>query len=311
MDDAVNHGLADRRYVELIGVSFDGMGRSGAQARAAGVLRQAGLQTAFGAAAVTGSDIDAPASSAPRAGDGLLNEAALVEMVPAVDERVSSALRAGRFPVVYGADCAVLLGAVPALRRVVGNVGLVFLDGHEDATPMACSPDGEAANMEIALLLGETGQQAPPAIRDRIPALRSQQVALLGPRDEAHRRALGVPTIADRLLLRSAEQVAADPAGTAGEAIAHVAEDTSGWWLHLDFDVLDHEEFAAYGAPGERLPGGLTWPELTEAVATALATQGCCGWSLSVYNPDQDPNRTDAARIVQFITEVTPSIPSR
>jgi hypothetical protein len=31
-------------------------------------------------------------------------------------------------------------------------------------------PDGEAANMEIALLLGLTGQQAHDAIRSRLPA---------------------------------------------------------------------------------------------------------------------------------------------
>src|SRR6266568_3197084 len=37
---------------------------------------------------------------------------------------------------IYGADCAVLLGAVPALADVLGGAGLVFIDGHEDATTM-------------------------------------------------------------------------------------------------------------------------------------------------------------------------------
>jgi hypothetical protein len=40
----------------------------------------------------------------------------------------------------------------------------------EDRTPMELSPDGEAANIEIALLLGLTGQQAPDAIRSRLSA---------------------------------------------------------------------------------------------------------------------------------------------
>lgn len=68
--------------------------------------------------------------------------------------RRSGILREERFPLIYGADCAVLLGAIPALRDVHGQAGLLFIDGHEDATTMEMSPDGEAANMEIALLLG-------------------------------------------------------------------------------------------------------------------------------------------------------------
>jgi hypothetical protein len=35
------------------------------------------------------------------------------------------------------------------------------IDGHEDATPTERSPDGEAANMEIAVLLGMTGEGLP------------------------------------------------------------------------------------------------------------------------------------------------------
>jgi arginase len=241
---------------------------------------------------------------------GLLNEAALVHMVQALDVRVSSALLAGRFPVLYGADCAVLLGAIPALRGIIGEAGLIFLDGHEDATPMELSPDGEFANMEIALLLGLTGQQAPEAVCSRLPALRPEQVAMLGPRDEVHRAALGVPTVADRVLLRTPDQMAVDPERAAREAVTHVARHTSGWWLHIDLDVLAKDEFAAYGAAGESpLPGGLSWAQLTETVSTALRTGGCRGWSLSVYNPDQDPNGSDAARLVEFIDQITADWP--
>jgi arginase family enzyme len=72
-----------------------------------------------------------------------------------------------RFPVVYGADSSVLLAAVPALA-VAADAGLVFIDGHEDATPMELSASGEAANMEVALLLGLTGPQAPEPLRSRV-----------------------------------------------------------------------------------------------------------------------------------------------
>jgi Arginase family len=83
---------------------------------------------------------------------GFVNERALLEMVEAAYARVHSALQDGRFPVLYGGDCSVLLGAVPAVRDTYGNAGLLFVDGHEDATTLEASTTGEAANMEIALL---------------------------------------------------------------------------------------------------------------------------------------------------------------
>ena len=51
-----------------------------------------------------------------------------------------------------------LFGIVTGLRDHVGDVGLVFIDGHEDTMPLDVSEDGEAANTEIGLLLGLTGR---------------------------------------------------------------------------------------------------------------------------------------------------------
>jgi arginase len=55
-------------------------------------------------------------------------------MVETVRARVRKTLAAERFPLLYGGDCAVLLGAVPALREACGIAGLLFIDSHEDAT---------------------------------------------------------------------------------------------------------------------------------------------------------------------------------
>lgn len=152
--------------IELIGVPFDGYGRQGHQARAAAALRDAGLGASFGSRQiVAGPDVDLPAFNPGRApGSGLMNEAAMLAMVDAVHGRVSAALAAGRFPLVYGGDCTALLGAVPALRSATGDkAGLVFVDGHEDTTPLDVSPDGEGASAELGLLLGLTGRAAAPS----------------------------------------------------------------------------------------------------------------------------------------------------
>jgi len=76
----------------------------------------------------------------------------------------------------------------------------------------------------------------------------------------------------------------------------------------LTLDVLARSEFTACGAPGEvTLGGGLTWQQLTEAGVPAVHSGGCAGRSVSVYNPDLDPDRSAARRIVEFVARIAPS----
>ena len=123
-------------------------------------------------------------------------------------------MSAGRLPIVYGGDCSTLLGIVTGLRDHVGEVGLVFIDGHEDTMPLDVSEDGEAANTELGLLLGLTGRTLGGELGDRLPALRRDRLVVLGPRDDAWRRQFNVGTLADSgVWVAPLAEVADDPRG--------------------------------------------------------------------------------------------------
>jgi arginase len=200
-----------------------------------------------------------------------------------------------------------LLGIVTGLRDHVGDVGLVFIDGHEDTMPLDVSEDGEAANTEIGLLLGLTGRLLTGELGDRLPALGPEQLVILGPRDDAWRQQFNVGTLADSgVWMAPLAEVADNPADTGRRAIEQLSAQVSRWWLHIDLDVLDPAEFRAQGLPDvDDEPGGLTWDQLTDLVMALFTGPGSCvGGSLAIYDPDQDPDGAGAAQIVEFVRNV-------
>jgi arginase len=77
---------------------------------------------------------------------GVLNPHGIATVALDLAASVGAALDGGRFPVVLGGDCSILLGPMLALRRR-GRYGLVFIDGHADFQHASDEPNGEVASL--------------------------------------------------------------------------------------------------------------------------------------------------------------------
>jgi arginase len=286
--------------VALIGVPTNSSGTRDGVARAPGALRQSGLLAALADTGLAGQarvrdagDLPLAAPRRERGPSGLLAEDALVDMIGQVRTAVRAARMAGRFPLLLGGDCPVLLGALAALQDEQPEPGLLFVDGHEDAWPPALSPTGEAADCELGLALRLFDDDLDARLREALPRIRPDHVVALGPRDAAELAAAGVPTVAGRLRAQIGPEDL-----TAGHVRDAVTALPAPWWLHTDLDVLATAELAAVDY---RQPGGLSWQQLGEITDAALAAPGCAGWSVCIYNPDLDPGRVGGHAITGYL----------
>jgi arginase len=93
----------------------------------------------------------------------------------------------------------------------------------------------------------------------------------------------------------------------ARQALSVVRRGEGRFWLHVDLDILSAADFPAHDFPQ---PGGVSWPVLTHLTRAALACKECAGWSVVIYNPDLDPGRQTAQRVVEFLVDASSPIAS-
>ncbi|MFI6014203.1 arginase family protein [Streptomyces sp. NPDC051243] len=249
--------------------------------------------------AVRAGRVEPPAYDPTRdAGTGVLNPQAIAEYSTRLADAVGAALDEGRFPVVLGGDCSILLGNLLALRRR-GRHGLLFLDGHTDFYQPSAEPAGEAASMELALATGR-GPGLLTDLEGRGPLVRDEDVVAFGFRDAAESAQAGMQPLPAGLHALDLDAVRASGAGTAARrAVDRLAAGAGdGFWIHLDVDVLDD---AIMPAVDYRQPGGLTWDELESVLRTALADARAVGLDVTIFNPRLDPDGAIAARLAECL----------
>jgi arginase len=217
----------------------------------------------------------------------------------ALAERVAAATRGGRFTVVLGGDCSIVLGCLLGARQSVsGSVGLAYVDAHADFATPEESQTGSVSGMSLALASGR-GDTPLAALGGRSPLVSSGRVALLGRREAVPPRghaALEASSILDVPAHAFTTNAASEVAAAALEQV--LPHGVRGFWIHLDVDVLDAAVMPAVDSPA---PGGLMPNQLLSLLTPLAQHPRALGLDVSIYDPALDPDRSCARRLVKLL----------
>ena len=252
--------------IALLGVPTNSSGRPTASPGRPGPARRRLVGALRGRPVVDLGDVQVDAPSSAR-GPGRHHRRAPTSPRPsrASAPRPRRPVRSGHRPLVVGGDCPVLIGALAGCADVSGTPpGLLFVDGHEDAWPPHASTTGEAADMELGLLLGRRSTGSSPRCAPQIPELDPARVAILGPAIARSSTMAGVASLDDTVPVLDDAAVGPTRRALPSRPSAGSTRRQPGWWLHVDLDVLST---AALPAVDYQQPGGCRGRTSTELTA--------------------------------------------
>jgi arginase len=208
------------------------------------------------------------------------------------------AAKSGALVLVLGGDCAQSIGLLTGARRYYKHINLLWFDRDADLNTPASTPSGRIDGMVVAHIIG---RGAPELVRfwGETPLVREPDVTLFGITrlDPPEQEFLSKSPLRHI----TAEQIAAKGASAAAtEALTHLHADTREFVLHLDLDVVSQDEFPSVNVPAS---GGLTLNEVGSALKQFAAHKNLLGLDIAQYNPDKDPDGSNAKKIVDLVVE--------
>ena len=232
----------------------------------------------------------------------LLNAEAIKEYSLKLAEVVKRQLHKNKFPIVIGGDCSILIGNLLALRRL-GRYGLFFIDGHSDFYLPEESPTGEVADMDLAIVSGH-GPEILSDLDHLEPLVKEQDIVVFGYRDSAQSAQYGCQDIKKTTMVNAVELVDVEKLGLQNAFSLGIQtllkNELSGFWIHLDADVLDDSIMPAVDY---RLPDGITFPELSNLLKLLLLSKKAVGISVTIFNPTLDKDDSITRNFVSSIVE--------
>lgn len=199
--------------------------------------------------------------------------------------QVEDALGGGNVPVLLAAECSVAATTLPAVASRRPDAKVLWLDAHGDFNTPDTTPSGYLGGMSLS---AGTGRWDAGLAEGSMPLDR---VVLAGVRelDEPEREALeGSPVTV----------IGASPVETL--VAVKNALDGAPVYVHLDFDVIDPEEFPAQFPA----PGGLRAEKLYDLLEAVAGDCEIVGAELTAFEaPDDELERQDAASTAIHVIE--------
>jgi arginase len=231
----------------------------------------------------------------------LLNPESIKDYSLRLADAVNSLLHENKFPIVLGGDCSILIGNLLALRRI-GRYGLFFIDGHADFYRPEESPTGEVADMDLAIVSGH-GPDILSNLEDLKPLVMERDVVVFGYRDSEQSAQYGCYDIKSTMM-NAIEHIDVQRLGLQNSASLAIHEllknELLGFWIHLDADVLDDSIMSAVDY---RLPGGITFSELSNLLELLILSKKAVGMSITIFNPTLDKDGSMTRNFVSSIVE--------
>jgi arginase len=133
------------------------------------------------------------------------------------------------------------------------------------------------------------------------PLVRDEDIVAFGFRDAEQQREYGSQDIRETAICAfEFDEVRELGAAVAAEQAAGILRRNAvaGFWIHLDADVLDD---AVMPAVDYRLPGGLSWDELSATLRVLMTTGQAVGVNIGIFNPALDADGSIARGLVSCL----------
>ena len=281
------------KNISIIGVPMDlGQGRRGVDMGPSAIRYANAIERIkkLGYNVIDQGDIFIPRVEEPRENE--LNLKRLDEVVQVSEElaeKVSTIIKEGRFPLVFGGDHSIALGTIAGIAQHKKNLGVIWYDAHGDLNTGETSPSGNIHGMPLAASLG-IGHERLTNIAGFAPKIKPENVVIIGARDldEGEKKLikeLGIKVYTmheiDRMGMTKVME----------EAVKYVSNGTDGVHLSLDLDGLDPHDAPGVGTP---VIGGISYRESHLAMEILAEADIITSCEFVEVNPILDQKNTTA-----------------
>ena len=216
--------------------------------------------------------------------------------------KVNRTVSRGDFPIILGGDHSCAIGTWSGVKKSMpehGKLGLIWIDAHMDSHTCDTTPSNAIHGMPLACLLGH-GDERLTRIASASPKIHPENICLVGTRSYEEGEAkllhhLGVRIFSmEEIMRRGMEAVW-------NEALAIVQNNTTGFGISLDLDVLEPSEESGVGSPE---PGGGLKNIMVEMLRTLKSNPNFLAMEIVEYNPYLDTNFATANAVSELVAAI-------